>query len=228
MKIYMNGYPNHWLSPYTIVDYVFFWTDWSKCSRNKSIIDDKDWVDHPAWVEKAVKILNPFCVALKAVREVIQPQIRYVKIDCYDTWSMDHTLAYIIHPMLVQLQASKHGAPFTDDKDVPKELRSTSAKPTENEWDTDEFHFARWDWILSEMIWAFEQELKDDDEGQFFEHSAYLHMDVDTKEGMNEWFKDLSKGQSKVKVDEKGLKAHQKRKANGFRLFGRYYSNLWD
>jgi hypothetical protein len=211
----MNGYPNHWLSPYTIIDYVFFWTDWSKCSRNNRITTDEEWVDHPAWVEKAVKVLNPFCEALKKIRQVIQPQIRYVKIDRYDTWSMDHTLAHIIHPMLKQLQETKHGAPFTDDKDVPKELRSTSAKPTKNKWDTDEFHFARWDYILNEMIWAFEQELKDDDEDQFFDHTAAKGLPFE--QALN-----------KIKVDQKGLKAHQKRKANGFRLFGRYYQNLWD
>lgn len=223
----MNGYPNHWLSPYTIIDYVFFWTDWSKCSRNKYAIADKDWVDHPAWVEKAVKVLEPFCKVLQKVREVIQPTIRYVKIDRYDTWSMDHTLAHIIHPMLLQLQKDKHGAPYTDDKDVPKELKSTNAKPKENEWDTDEFHFARWDYILDEMIWAFEQKLKDDDENQFFDHSAY-HKPDGSKSNHKEWFDDMTKGESKLKVDRKGLEEHQKRKANGFRLFGTYYQNLWD
>ena len=215
MKIYMNGYPNHWLSPYTIIDYVFFWTDWSKCSRNNRIVADEEWVDHPAWVEKAVKVLEPFCKVIKVIRQVIQPQIRFVKIDRYDTWSMDHTLAHIILPMLKQLQETKHGAPFTDDKDVPKELRSTMAPPTENKWDTDIYHFKRWDWILNEMIWAFEQKLKDDDESQFYDHSEGEGLPFEERLG-------------KIKVDQKGLKAHQNRKANGFRLFGRYYQNLWD
>jgi hypothetical protein len=212
----MNGYPNHWLSPYTIIDYVFFWTDWSKCSRKKGFVDDKDFIDHPAWVEKVVPLLNPFCMALKKVREVIQPTIRYVKIDRYDTWSLDHTLAHIIHPMLVQLNESKHGAPYTDDEDVPEYLRSHMAQPKENEWDTDSLHFMRWDWIIGEMIWAFEQELKDDDEDQFFDHTE------------SRGIKDFNESMKKLKVDHEGLEAHQKRKANGFRLFGRYYQNLWD
>jgi hypothetical protein len=78
----------------------------------------------------------------------------------------------------------------------------------------------RWDWILAEMIWAFEQEIKDDDEHQFFDHSEC----GDEKFPWNE------NGQyvSKVKVDREGLEAHQKRKANGFKLFGKYYQNLWD
>lgn len=60
-----------------------------------------------------------------------------VKIHNYDTWSMDHTLAHIIVPMLKQLKATKHGHPFA---------------MTEQEWDD----------ILDEMIWAFEQKCRDD------------------------------------------------------------------
>jgi hypothetical protein len=48
-----------------------------------------------------------------------------IKIHKWDTWSMDHTLAPIILPMLVQLKETKHGAPMVDMKDVPKELRAT-------------------------------------------------------------------------------------------------------
>jgi len=123
-------------------------------------------------------------------------------------------------PMLKQLNKEKHGAPYTNDEDVPEYLRSHMAQPKENEWDTDSLHFMRWDWILAEMIWAFEQEIKDDDEHQFFDHSEC----GDEKFPWNE------NGQyvSKVKVDREGLEAHQKRKANGFRLFGKYYQNLWD
>lgn len=38
---------------------------------------------------------------------------------------------------------------------------STSAPPKKNEWDTDENHFKRWDWIMVEMIFAFECKLDD-------------------------------------------------------------------
>ena len=86
-----------------------------------------------------------------------------VTIHSWDTWSMDHTLSYIIVPMLKQLQETKHGAPNTDDEDVPEKLRSTSAPKKENEWDTDDNHFRRWDWIINEMIWAFEYKLNNFD-----------------------------------------------------------------
>jgi hypothetical protein len=220
MKIYISNYRNHWISPYTIIENIFFWTDWSKCGRNKGVIEDKDYVDHPEWVERWAKRISPISVAISSVLNVIHPQIKYIKIDRWDTWSMDHTLAHIILPMLKQLDKTKHGAPYTDDEDVPEYLRSHMAQPKENEWDTDSLHFMRWDWILAEMIWAFEQEIRDDDEAEFFDHS-------ECGDEKFPWDKD---GQyiSKVKVDREGLEAHQKRKANGFKLFGKYYQNLWD
>ena len=101
---------------------------------------------------------------------------------------MDVTLSYIILPMLKQLKETKHSAAEVDDKDVPKKLRSTSATKKESEWEIDSNWFARWDWVLDEMIWAFS-----------------LHLEEDS------W-------------PEK----HNKRMQNGFRLFGKYYQNLWD
>ena len=44
-----------------------------------------------------------------------------VRIDHWDTWSMDDTLAYIVLPMLKQLKETKHGGPHVNNKDVPKE-----------------------------------------------------------------------------------------------------------
>ena len=138
-----------------------------------------------------------------------------VRIDRWDTWSMDHTLAHIVLPMLVQLKATKHGAPWVDDEDVPEELRSTSAPPKENEYDTDDFHFKRWDWVLDEMIWAFNQKCRD-----HWEDDYYGDYDEDQKNG--------SMAGSFEWIDHEGMKAHQERMTNGFRLFGKYYENLWD
>jgi hypothetical protein len=107
-----------------------------------------------------------------------------------------------------------------EDADVPEELKSTSAPPKKEDYDTDDNHFKRWDYVLDEMIWAFEQKVKDDDESQFFDHS-------ECGDEKFPWDKD---GQyvSKVKVDREGLEAHQARKTNGYRLFGKYYEALWD
>ena len=138
-----------------------------------------------------------------------------VKIDRWDTWSMDDTLAPIILPMLVQLKATKHGAPIVDDEDVPKELKSTSAEPKEKDWDTDSNHFKRWDWVMDEMIWAFEQKCRDDWMDDYY--GDYVEDQKNgSMAGSFEW------------IDDKGRDAHQKRMSNGFKLFGKYFENLWD
>jgi hypothetical protein len=80
---------------------------------------------------------------------------------------MDNTLALIILPMLRQLKDSKYGAPNVDDEDVPENLRSTSAPPKINKWDIDANHFKRWDYLLDEMIYAFECEVDPEWEDQF-------------------------------------------------------------
>lgn len=202
MKVYLSKYRYHWISPYTVLEKVFFWRE---IDYDEPIIDK--WSDR----------LTPICQGIQKVLDFIHPKINYVKIDRWDTWSMDYTLSFIVVPMLKQLKETKHGAPFVDDEDVPEELKSTSAPPKENEWDTDDNHFKRWDWALNEMIWAFEQNLDHDSEDKFFDHAEW-----DEKE------KDFGKNLHKIKIDQPGLKAHQDRKANGFRLFGKYYQGLWD
>ena len=208
MKVWISNYRNHWLSPYTILERVLFWKDWNNISY-----------DEP-WVERWSNRLEPVCKLLQWISERVRPRTEYVKIDRWDTWSMDHTLAMIVLPMLRQLRDTKHGAPLVDDEDVPLALKSTSAPVKENEWDTDDNHFQRWDWVLAEMIWAFEQKVCDDDESEFFDHSEC----GDVKD----FVKDTNEYLSRSKVDWNGLKKHQERKANGFRLFGKYYQNLWD
>ena len=140
-----------------------------------------------------------------------------VKIDRWDTWSMDHTLAPIILPMLVQLRASKHGAPMVDMKDVPKELRATKKQLDAygKNGDVDPKHFDRWDYIMDEMIWAFEQKNRDHWEEDYY--GPYIESE-DKRElfGRFEW------------TDDEGRQKHQERMSNGFRLFGKYYENLWD
>lgn len=227
MKIYKSNYRNHWISGLTIIERIFFWTEWSRQGRIHLVVEDKDYVDPPAWAYRWADRLDVISNGIKRVLDFIHPQINYVKIDRYDTWSMDHTLSDIILPMLKQLKATKHGAPFTDDDDVPEYLRSHMAQPKEYEWDTDSLHFQRWDWILDEMIWAFEQKVADDAEAQFFEHEPWAEV-PDTTAERREWINNVNESLKHTKYDEAGHLAWQARKANGLRLFGKYYEALWD
>jgi hypothetical protein len=205
MKVYISKYRHHWISPYTVLEKVLYWKDWKNISY-----------DTP-WVEKWANRLEPVSKGVQWMLDRIHPKIDYVKIDYWDTWSMDHTLSHIILPMLKQLQATKHGSPNIDDEDVPEYLRSHMAQPRDYEWDTDSLHHLRWDWVLDEMIWTFSQVLDSNSEDEFFDHSE-----------VNEEKHDIFGQIHKIKIDHEGLNAHQARKTNGFRLFGKYYQALWD
>jgi hypothetical protein len=117
---------------------------------------------------------------------------------------MDSTLTPIILPMLRQLHERKHGAPQVDDADVPARLRSTTPaaqRAKKNDWDIDGNHFKRWDWVMSEMIHAFEQLDKDDWEEPFYRNGTWL---------------------------KKPWKAEEERIQHGLMLFGKYFRSLWD
>lgn len=146
-------------------------------------------------------------------------QTTSIKIHNYDTWSMDHTLAPIILPMLKQLKETKHGAPAVDLEDVPQELRPSNTEEWQKLYneggETDEKFFERWDWVLDEMIWAFEQKCRDDWMEDYY--GPYIEGEGgEPLGGRFEW------------TDDEGRKKHQERMSNGFRLFGKYYENLWD
>jgi hypothetical protein len=96
VKVYISGYRDHWISPYTMLDYAFFWTDWSKCSRWKleqSLEDHRRekslYVERPDWCEKWADRLTPISRGIMWVLDLVHPPINYIKIDRYDTWSMD-------------------------------------------------------------------------------------------------------------------------------------------
>jgi hypothetical protein len=213
MKVIIGPYKS-WIGPYQIADAIFFWQD--------KYNDDCKWSDRAHrlgnWLSQnkdgSDSTLLKVCQWIEAKRK----RRVYVRIDAYDTWSMDNTLSLIILPMLKQLKATKHGAPSVDDEDVPSPLRSTAPGARdrcENDWDTDEHFFARWDYILDEMIWAFEQQ-RDDADAEFYDH------------GEDVAGEDLMARIGRMKVDDAGLKAWQARKVNGYRLFGKYYEALWD
>lgn len=208
MKVYLSKYRDHWVSPYKILEKVLYWKDWENISYETP------------WVEKWANRLEPFCKALQWCWDRVHPPINYVKIDYYDTWSMDCTLSPIILPMLKQLKATKHGSPMVDDADVPEHLWSTAPGARDNceEWDTDNNIHLRWEWVMDEMIWAFTQLNIDDHEAQFWDHSG-----VDYTAPLS-----VQLNSSKAKCDWDGLRAHNDRIANGTRLFGKYYQALWD
>lgn len=171
-------------------------------------------------------ILSPFCSVLFDIRQFFNRDIRYVKIDTWDAWSLEHTLSPIILPILKELKRIKHGAPFIEDADVPPKLRANRDARYKGRYLAPDLHkindnvdkkfFKRFDYILDEMIWTFEQLSMDDHEGQFYDHSK------------SKKIKDINKSVRAIKIDRVGLRKHNERIDNGLRLFGKYYRTLWD
>lgn len=206
MKVYIGPYKN-WIGPYQLAEklrYIGIKED----TRDKI----GQWLSN-TWVE-------PVCQWIHTKR---QRKIK-IHIDRYDSWNVNDTLALIILPLLKQFQETKHGSPFIDDEDVPENLRSTAAPPKANEWDIDENHHLRWDWVLSEMIWTFEQ-LNNDWEDQYWSgESDYIFVKNEEDENYR-----MEKGPNDTsEFDAEGYDAHRKRIDNGTRLFGKYYMALWD
>lgn len=211
MKVIIGPYKN-WIGPYQIADKIFFWQDkynddcvWADRAHRFGtwLAENKDGSD--SWLLKLCNWIHS-----KRKRHI------YVRIDNYDVWNMDCTLRHIIGPMFVKLKAAKHGSPNVDDEDVPEHLRSTTAKPKENDWDIDELFHKRYEWILDELIWAFTSDHEANRE-KFYDWSQ-----VDKKED------NLQRQLNKLKVDDAALEAYELRLQTAYKLFGKYYQTFWD
>ena len=238
MKVRIGPYTS-WYGPYQLAETLCFWAKKEKDEYGIPCKPDwvhnfGEWLAHGSvepepevgeitkmWEDRPTTWLYKF---LSWIHSKKQRTIK-VHIDRWDTWSMDDTLAHIILPMLVQLKATKHGGPFVDLEDVPKELHGKKlTKKQKEQGDVDDKHFERWDWVLDEMIFAFDSKVNDGWEDQFETGTSDLQWKT-LEGGMSQ----MVEGPNHTKVyDWEGRKAYEARIANGFRLFGKYYQNLWD
>jgi len=198
MKVKISNYPSRLTSNiYTNYMQKKYGFDWPKYGP-KGLGPCKTEPFAEVWREKLEDFLQACYTPINYFLDKRTQKIK-VRIDRWDTWSMDHTLAPIILPMLIQLKETKHGAPFVDNEDVPKQLRATKKQieAYSKKGEVDPNHFDRWDWVLDEMIYAFDCKANKDD--------VYMRFD-----------------------DRAEMQKEQERISNGFRLFGKYYENLWD
>lgn len=208
MKINIGPYKS-WFGPYQLCDLLKY-VGVSESSRD--IIAEKISARPFEWFDKKFR-----------KRKII------IRIDDHDTWSADYTLAFIIHPLLVKLKNKNHGASYIDDEDVTENIRSSNAKPKENEWDIDEFHFDRWNYVLDEMIFAFEKKIDVAWQEKFYSGKSDIECkcinedEIDLEKKIHEYIKGPA---DTFKVDYEGMKKIEDRIQNGFRLFGKYYSSL--
>jgi hypothetical protein len=240
MKVNIGPYTN-WFGPYQLAELLCFWA--------KKVPDEYGYKDKPEWVHNfgtwlsedkngKSSLLNDFFLWIdKHKKRKIK-----IHIDKYDTWSMDHTLANIILPMLKQLRDTKHGSPMVDIEDVPEELRMTGYDDGSSQFilkfeddeqyqkDSWDITHRRWEWVLNEMIFAFEHFVDDSWE------EAYRSGEIDTHSVPCEWDENgkptlytFENGPNHTyECDYDGMKKVYDRIDNGFRLFGKYYRGLWD
>ena len=145
---------------------------------------------------------------------------------------MDHTLALIILPMLIQLKQNKHGVPNEVVVDVGGEdyvSQQSFDFYTETHKESFDKACKRWDDILDKMIWSFEQVLNDDWDEQFWIIKPEIDWDdLTSKEGCDKNGCKEVKWLVKGECDWEGRKRHADRIQEGLELFGKYYQDLWD
>jgi len=177
MKVYIGPYLNWW-GPYQIAELLEkVGVSGDKCRKIGKYLSE-------TWVGTFLEWAHS-----KKKRKV------KVKINYYDTFDLDSTLSYIIHPLLIKFKENKQSTPYILNSDIPKELH----KADEVEYGNAEgvHNQEGYDWILNEMIWAFDP-------------------DWDDKNGF---------GDGDYTIDK--YKENNKRQQNAFRLFGTHYSTLW-
>ena len=111
-----------------------------------------------------------------------------IRVDKYDTYNFDNTLATIILPCLKQYRSNSFSIFIADKGDAPCTYYNDD--------------FKRWEWIVDQMIYSF-NEIANNPDGDF-----------------NFWTEDGH--------DKNGYECYRIRVDNGLRLFGRYYRNLWE
>lgn len=150
-----------------------------------------------------------------------------IQIDYFDTWNLDHTLALLIYPALIQLKEIKHGVPSEFAEVGGEDWHSQLSFEFYSETSSECFDIgvARWNETLDKMIWSFQQLCIDDYSSKY--HHGEMELDwidvpgstlsqmVDKNPG-NHWY------------DSVGHQLHEDRIQEGLALFSNHFRSLWD
>jgi hypothetical protein len=160
-----------------------------------------------------------------------------VQIEKFDTWSMDHTLAHIILPALMQLKESKMGVPseFADVGGADYTDQDSFDFYKDSHDESFDIAVKRWEDILDKMIWSFQQIAMDDYEDQYQHGTAEYDWVpsgtpfIDPNTGQPEdTYRMVNKNPEEHWTDYEGMRKHEERIQEGLELFGKYYRHLWD
>jgi hypothetical protein len=243
MKVYIGPYKN-WFGPYQLAEKILFWIPKKRDEYGFLHNDDRvhhfgEWLAHGS-VEPEPEVGEaskwgedrPTTWLYKLLRWIDKRKKRSIniRIDRWDVWGMGETLGYIIRPMLRQLKDAKHGSPHVEDEDVPEHLRSTTAPELtaeqKNVHAVDGNYHKRWEWVLNEIIFAFDSlDGGPNEDWEFaFTTGEYDYKSVKREDGM---YQMVQGPNHTAETDWDARRAYGDRVANGFRLFGKYYQGLW-
>ena len=186
MKVYIGPYKSY-IGPYQIARVILFFM------KKDSDLVHKLGGFLAGVGKEEFSLLSRFCFWVESKRK----RTIKVKLHPSDTWNADETLAHVILPVLRQLKKDKHSSAKVDNVDVPEHLHRPEGV---DDYTVDDNWYARWDYVLDEMIHSFECRVDPSWEDAFFKDD---------------------------KFDRAGYDVAQARVSNGFRLFGKYYESLW-
>lgn len=176
-------------------------------------------------------------VNIKAWSKSKQNRKIKIEIENHDTWSLDHTLAKIIYPALLQLKSEMHGVPseFGDVGGASYENQQSFDFYTETHDEAWNKGITRWNDILDKMIWSFQQ-LSEDNYDSMYHHgnadydwvkTDKLYPNITTGK-MEPTYQMVDKNPNDHWYDFVGHQLHEERIQEGLELFGKYYRSLWD
>lgn len=160
-----------------------------------------------------------------------------IQIEKFDTWNMDHTLALIILPMLIQLKSTKHGIPGDFATAGGEEFDPQDSFDFYKETHNEAFNECckKWDEVLDKMIWSFQQlAIVDYDDKYHHGKAEYDFVKSDKQYPnpvtgvMEDTFQMVDKNPAEHWYDHVGHQLHEERIQEGLELFGKYFRALWD
>lgn len=140
-----------------------------------------------------------------------------IKIDPWDSYAGYHTLALIIHPLLVDFRKkSNKGIPgkFLDDMgyDFSENVKNSVFNKRKKEWNA----------VIDKMIWSFRETANDyPGEKKAFKKNGKKYKTKIRDDGYHEVV------ETGLDYDRKVYEEYQKRLQEGIDLFAKYYGCLW-
>lgn len=160
-----------------------------------------------------------------------------IEIEKFDTWSLDHTLALIILPALIQLKDTAHGIPssFVDDSAESYHDQQVFDFIKDDKDEVFQMGCDRWHETMDKMIWSFQQIALEDYENKYHHGTMDIgwvespHQFPNPVTGkMENTYEMVDKNPDEHWYDYEGHMLHEERIQEGLDLFAKYFRNLWD